>query len=199
MSQTRELTKQEKDNVFEVEFLPHIDSLYNFAYFLAQNEEDAKDLLQETYLKAYKYCSYYQKGTNAKAWLLRILKNTFINEYRKKAKKPQHVDFDETYQEENEEEATIDLRQELFNELLGDEITQAINSLDVDYRVIILLCDVEGFKYDEIAQIMDVPIGTVRSRLHRARKILKNKLKSYARNRGYGKGKGQKSNKSSNQ
>lgn len=177
--------KKEKDQLFEQEFLPHIDSLYNFAYFLSQNEEDAKDLLQETYLKAYKYSTYYTKGTNAKAWLLRILKNTFINDYRKRSKRPQQVDFDEAYQEDVEEQATIDLRQELFSNLIGDEITKALNSLDVDYRVIILLCDVEGFKYEEIATIMDVPIGTVRSRLHRARKLLKDKLKNYAKNKGY--------------
>lgn len=187
----QELSKQDKDQVFEKEFLPHIDSLYNFAIFLENNEEIAKDLLQETYLRAYKFINYYEKGTNAKAWLIRILKNTFINEYRRRSKLPTQIDFEETYQQADEDEAgggatqNVDLRQEIYNSLVGDEITKAVNALPVDYRLIILLCDVEGFKYDEIAKIIDVPIGTVRSRLHRARNMLKEKLKDYAEKRGY--------------
>jgi RNA polymerase sigma factor (sigma-70 family) len=187
----QELSKAEKDQVFESEFLPHLTSLYNFAIFLENNEEIAKDLLQETYLRAYKFINYYEKGTNAKAWLIRILKNTFINEYRRRSKLPTQVDFEETYQQADEDEAgegttqNVDLRQEIYNSLVGDEITKAVNALPVDYRLIILLCDVEGFKYDEIAKIIDVPIGTVRSRLHRARNMLKEKLKDYAEKRGY--------------
>jgi RNA polymerase sigma-70 factor (ECF subfamily) len=184
-----ELTKKEKDQVFEAEFLPHIDSLYNFATFLENNDEIAKDLLQETYLRAYKFINYYEKGTNAKAWLIRILKNTFINEYRKKSKAPTRVEFEDTYQQVDdsaeEEMQNVDLRQEVYNNLVGDEITKAVNALPVDYRLIILLCDIEGFKYDEIAKIIDVPIGTVRSRLHRARNMLKEQLKGYAEKRGY--------------
>lgn len=185
----QELTKKERDQIFEAEFLPHIDSLYNFAIFLENNDEIAKDLLQETYLRAYKFINYYEKGTNAKAWLIRILKNTFINEYRRKSKLPTKVEFEDTYQQVDEEEEgstqNVDLRQEIYNTLVGDEITTAVNALPVDYRLIILLCDVEGFKYDEIAKIIDVPIGTVRSRLHRARNMLKEKLKDYAEKRGY--------------
>ena len=184
----QELSKEERDQIFDAEFLPHIDSLYNFAIFLENNDEIAKDLLQETYLRAYKFINYYEKGTNAKAWLIRILKNTFINEYRRKSKLPTKVDFEDTYQQVDDEEGSmqnIDLRQEIYNNLVGDEITEAVNSLPVDYRLIILLCDVEGFKYDEIAKIIDVPIGTVRSRLHRARNMLKEKLKDYAAKRGY--------------
>jgi RNA polymerase sigma factor (sigma-70 family) len=185
----QELTKKERDQIFEAEFLPHIDSLYNFAIFLENNDEIAKDLLQETYLRAYKFINYYEKGTNAKAWLIRILKNTFINEYRRKSKLPTKVEFEDTYQQVDEEEEgstqNVDLRQEIYNTLVGDEITTAVNALPVDYRLIILLCDVEGFKYDEIAKIIDVPIGTVRSRLHRARNMLKEKLRDYAEKRGY--------------
>jgi RNA polymerase sigma factor (sigma-70 family) len=185
----QELTKKERDQIFEAEFLPHIDSLYNFAIFLENNDEIAKDLLQETYLRAYKFINYYEKGTNAKAWLIRILKNTFINEYRRKSKLPTKVEFEDTYQQVDEEEEgstqNVDLRQEIYNTLVGDEITTAVNALPVDYTLIILLCDVEGFKYDEIAKIIDVPIGTVRSRLHRARNMLKEKLRDYAEKRGY--------------
>lgn len=182
----QDLSADEKKALFENEFLPHIDSLYNFGFYLSNDEDEAKDLLQETYLRAYKYINYYQKGTNAKAWLLRILKNTFINDYRKKSKKPVHLSFEDFYTgDESEDTGFIDLRQEVFDSLIGDEVTKALNGLPVDYRLIILLCDIEGFKYEEIAKIIDVPIGTVRSRLHRARNMLKEKLKDYASKKGY--------------
>ncbi len=189
MEKKNEITKKERDDIFEREFLPHIDSLYNFATYLQNDDEVAKDLLQETYMRAYRFINYYEKGTNAKAWLIRILKNTFINEYRKKSKAPIKVELEETYQQvddsSDDEVQNVDLREEVYNNLVGDEITSAVNALPVDYRLIILLCDVEGFKYDEIAKIIDVPIGTVRSRLHRARNMLKDKLKDYAEKRGY--------------
>jgi len=182
----QDLDKQEKQEIFDNEFLPHIDSLYNFGFYLTNNEDEAKDLLQETYLRAYKYINYYQKGTNAKAWLLRILKNTFINDYRKKSKRPVHLSFEDFYTgDDNEETGFTDLRQEVFDSLIGDEVSKSLNALPVDYRLIILLCDIEGFKYEEIAKIIDVPIGTVRSRLHRARNMLKDKLKDYANRKGY--------------
>lgn len=181
-----DLSREEKQKIFENEFLPHINSLYNFGYYLTNDEDEAKDLLQETYLRAYKYINYYQQGTNAKAWLLRILKNTFINDYRKKSKKPVHLSFEDFYTgDESEDTGFIDLRQEVFDSLIGDEVSRALNSLPVDYRLIILLCDIEGFKYEEIAKIIDVPIGTVRSRLHRARNMMKDKLKNYASKKGY--------------
>lgn len=186
MKQT--FSKEERDRIFQEEFMPHIDSLYNFALFLKNDEDNAKDLLQDTYLRAYRFIDYYEVGTNAKAWLVRILKNTFINEYRKKSKQPQKIDFEDTYQQAEEgsdEFQNIDLRQEIYNNLVGDEVTSAVNNLPIDYRLIILLCDIEGFKYDEIAKIINVPIGTVRSRLHRARNMLKEILKDYAANKGY--------------
>ncbi|MDZ4839597.1 MAG: sigma-70 family RNA polymerase sigma factor [Bacteroidota bacterium] len=187
--QRTELTKVEKDKIFEEEFLPHIDALYNFGSYLIHDDDLAKDLLQETYMRAYRFINYYEKGTNAKAWLIRILKNTFINDYRKTSKQPIRVDLEETYQQVDDsaegENRNVDLRQEVYNNLVGDEIMNAVNSLPVDYRLIILLCDVEGFKYDEIAKIIDVPIGTVRSRLHRARNMLKEKLSTYAKSKGY--------------
>lgn len=181
------LTKVEKDRLFEDEFLPHMDSLYNFGFYLANDEDMAKDLLQETFLKAYRFIEYYQLGTNAKAWLLRIMKNSFINEYRKKSKTPHKVNIDDINQKDDvdDQHVVLDMRAEVYNSLMGDEITRAVNALPVDYRLIILLCDIEGFKYDEIAKIIDVPIGTVRSRLHRARNLLKEKLKEYARTKGF--------------
>ncbi|MBI3142541.1 MAG: sigma-70 family RNA polymerase sigma factor [Bacteroidetes bacterium] len=181
------LDKQGRDSLFQKEFLPHMDSMYNFGFYLANDEELAKDLLQETYLKAYKYIEYFQVGTNSKAWLIRIMKNNFINEYRKKSKAPYKVDIEDVNQKEDIEDGFVelDMRQEVFGSLIGDEITNAVNALPVDYRLIILLCDIEGFKYDEIATIIDVPLGTVRSRLHRARNLLKENLKEYAKSRGY--------------
>ena len=153
-AQRKKYSDKDKNNIFDHEFMPHIDSMYNFAYRLTFDEDDAKDLVQDTYLKAYRFINSFEKGTNAKAWLFRILKNSFINEYRKKSKQPAKV-------------------------------SNALNSLAVDFRTVIILCDLEGFTYEEMAKILDIPIGTVRSRLHRARNLLKDKLRSYAGNMGY--------------
>ena len=182
-------TKERYDKVFEEEFLPQIDALYTFAFHLSYNEEDANDLVQETYLKAYRFIGNYEKGTNAKAWLFKILKNAFINQYRKKSKQPTQVDYEEVANYHDEEDSAyssyMDLREEMFMGMMGDEVTTAINTLPVDFRVVILLCDIEGFTYEEISKIIDIPIGTVRSRLHRSRNMLKEKLKEYAESLGY--------------
>lgn len=182
-------TKERYDKVFEEEFLPQIEALYTFAFHLSYNEEDANDLVQETYLKAYRFIGNYEKGTNAKAWLFKILKNAFINQYRKKSKQPTQVDYEEVANYHDEEDSAyssyMDLREEMFMGMMGDEVTTAINTLPVDFRVVILLCDIEGFTYEEISKIIDIPIGTVRSRLHRARNMLKEKLKEYAESLGY--------------
>lgn len=180
---------KQKQEVFDGEFMPHINSMYNFAYRLTFDEDDAKDLVQDTYLKAYRFIDSFQQGTNAKAWLFRILKNSFINDYRKKKKEPAKVDYQEVESFYNSEDVdrqiTPDLRVEALQNLMGDEISNALNSLDVDFRTVIILCDLEGFKYDEMAKILDIPIGTVRSRLHRARNLLKEKLTEYAKKMGY--------------
>jgi len=185
------LNKTEKDALFEKEFMPLIDSLYNFAYRLTLDEDDANDLVQETYLKAYRFFDSYEQGTNAKAWLFRILKNSFINEFRKKSKEPSKVDYNEVetfYNSEDvDENITADLRVESISDMIGDEVANALNTLAVDFRTIIILCDLEGFTYEEMSKILDIPIGTVRSRLHRARNLLKEKLKNYATTMGYNK------------
>lgn len=184
-----ELSKRRKDEIFEGELLPNIDALHTFAYHLSFNEDDAKDLVQETFLKSYRALDSYEPGTNAKAWLFKILKNAYINEYRKKARRPAKVDYEDYIGfQDREDQSTVDfldLREEIFDNLIGDEVTSAVNSLPVDFRAVILLCDVEGFTYEEISKIIDIPIGTVRSRLHRARNMLKEKLASYARKMGY--------------
>ncbi len=190
----------EQLKVFNEELMPQIDALYNFAYHLTYNEDDANDLVQETYLKAYRFVDKYVAGTNAKAWLFKILKNAFINQYRKRSKRPQQVDYEEIASYHDSEEGSyvdyVDLRQEIFQGMMGDEVTIAINSLPIDFRTVILLCDIEGFTYEEISKIIDIPIGTVRSRLHRARNMLKEKLKDYAESLGYKDIRGKKHNKS---
>ncbi len=181
--------KQARDSTFHEEFFPYADALYNFAYHLTYNEEEANDLVQETFMKAYRFIDSYQKGTNSKAWLFKILKNAFINNYRKKSRQPNQVDFEDivSYHDSDSEKfrGSVDLRQEIFQGMLGDEISNSLNSLPVDFKTVILLCDIEGFTYEEISKIVDIPIGTVRSRLHRARNLLKEKLKDYASTLGY--------------
>ena len=188
--------KTKYDQIFENELLPHVNALQTFAYHLTYNQEDADDLVQETYMKAYRFIDKYDEGTNAKAWLFKILKNAYINEYRKRVKQPTKVDFEDIVAFHDTDDDRIsgysDLREEIFLHMMGDEVTSAINSLPIDFRTVILLCDIEGFTYEEIASIIDVPIGTVRSRLFRARNMLKEKLVNYAKKFGYSDLRGQK-------
>ncbi len=175
--------------IFNNELLPQIDALYNFAFHLCYNEADANDLVQEAYLKAFRFIDKYIPGTNAKAWLFKILKNAFINQYRKKSRRPTQVDYEEITSYHDSEDASyvdfFDLRHEIFQGMMGDEVTNAINALPIDFRTVILLCDIEGFTYEEISKIIDIPIGTVRSRLHRARNMLKATLSEYAKSMGF--------------
>ena len=176
--------------LFEKEFLPHLDAMYNFALRLTNDEDDAQDLVQDTCIKAFRFSHSFEPGTYAKAWLFRILKNNFINDYRKKSRGPAKVEFEWVEQslsgdDDQEPALHADLHAETVNEMMGDEITAAIQALPVDFRMIIILCDIEEFSYEEMARILDIPIGTVRSRLHRARAILKDQLATYAKSRGY--------------
>jgi RNA polymerase sigma-70 factor (ECF subfamily) len=174
---------------FKKEALPHINLLHNYAYKMTGNQLDADDLLQETYLRAFRFFHKFEKGTNCKAWLFRIMKNLFINNYRKNQKSPNKVDYDEVENFfENIKSDRIDstdLQEKVFNNLLDDNVTQALNSLQDDFKTVIILCDLEGLSYEEIADFVQCPIGTVRSRLHRARKLLGQKLYKYAKNKGY--------------
>jgi RNA polymerase sigma-70 factor (ECF subfamily) len=186
-----ELTKEEvqKQEDFEEEIIPHLDAMYNFALRLTSDPSDAEDLVQDTIVKAFRFFSSYEKGTNAKAWLFRILKNSYSNNYRKKSKQPNQVDYDEvsTFHETIRSELphTSDLEDKMFRDLVDDDISQALEELPEDFRTVVLLCDVEGFTYEEIANMLDVPIGTIRSRLHRGRNLLKAQLKEYAEKRGF--------------
>ena len=188
MSQlTRDEIKKQKD--FDKEIIPHMDALYNFALRLTTDPNDAEDLVQDTIVKAYRFFSSYEKGTNAKAWMFRILKNSFINNYRKTSKKPSQVDYDEvsSYYESirAERTETSDLESLMFREMMDDDLSIALKRLPEDFRTVVLLCDVEGYTYEEIANMLDVPIGTIRSRLHRGRNLLKTELLEYAKKRGY--------------
>ena len=174
---------------FEKEAIPHMDALFNFALRMTGDSDEADDLVQETYLKAFRFFDKFEKGTNCKAWLFRIMKNTFINSYRKTSKEPDKIDYEEVENfYENIKSSSTDsahLEKEMYDNLLDDELSNAIASLPEDFRTVIILCDIEGFTYDEIADFVDVPVGTVRSRLHRARKMLFAELYEYAADKGY--------------
>lgn len=184
-------TSEEKklNEEFEREAVPHMDSLYNFALKMTGDSDDASDLLQETYLKAFRFWDKFEKGTNCKAWLFRIMRNTYINTYRKNTKEPDKVDYEEIENfYENIKPSSTDsahLEKDIYDNLLDDELSEAISSLPEDFRTVVILCDIEGYTYDEIADFVDVPVGTVRSRLHRARKMLFTKLYKYAGDKGY--------------
>ena len=176
------------DRIFEREFFPLMDAVYTFAYRLTGDATQAEDLVQEVYLKAWRFLSRYEEGTNAKAWLFRICRNAFINEYRTKKSRPYKVDYEDVVVYHNEDDPVapryFGLHEEMGSTLIGDEVTLAINSLSPAFRTVVLL-DLEDFTYEEIAAILEIPIGTVRSRLHRARNVLAEKLQGYAEAQGY--------------
>lgn len=173
---------------FEAEALPHLDALFNTALRMTRNRSDAEDLVQDTYFKAYRAFDRYEPGTNCKAWLFKILTNTGINAFAKSARRPASVHFEDVepvIAAEAESEAVAaptDLA--ALADLLDDEVKAALESVPEPFRLVLLLAGVEGFAYKEIATILDIPIGTVMSRLYRARKLLQASLRDYARRRG---------------
>lgn len=185
---------------FETAAIPYLDSLYNMAFRLTRNPVDAEDLVQETYLKAYRHYEKFQKGTNLKAWLFRILKNTFINGYRKRQNRPTHSAFEdiedsfESIVSDQAPQRIKDPEEVALQNVLDEDVQGALDSLRDDYRMVILLVDIEGFSYKEAAEILDVPVGTVMSRLYRGRRTLEKVLLEYARSHGYLK-KGEEPNK----
>jgi RNA polymerase sigma-70 factor, ECF subfamily len=166
--------------------------LYSAALRMTRNPADAEDLVQETYLKAYRGFGGFTEGTNLKAWLYRILTNTYINSYRAKKRRPDETELDESedlylYRRLGGLEAVTAGRSaedELMDFFTDQEVKDAIESLPEQFRIAVLLADVEGFSYKEIAEIMDIPIGTVMSRLHRGRKALQKRLFDFASQRG---------------
>ncbi len=181
--------EQQKQKAFNNEMLPHLDALYNFALRLTYDSTDAEDLVQESLVKAYRFFHSYEKGTNARAWLFRILRNSFINNYRKQSRQPQQIDYDEVssfYETiRSEQSDTTDLEDKMYRDMMDDEVSKALSRLPEDFRTVVMLCDVEDFTYEEIANMLDVPIGTIRSRLHRGRNLLRQQIAKYAYRKGY--------------
>ena len=160
---------------FEKECMKHADSLYNFAYKLTMDKDDAQDLVQETYLRAYKYFNYFQQGTNAKSWMFKILKNIFINDYRKAQRKPSEFTIDDVNEGKFERHLYRN-NNDFFNSAISDEYVLALDTLPVELKSIFIMKYIEDFKYEEIAKIYDIPLGTVKSWLNKARTRLKDVL-----------------------
>jgi len=179
-----------KREEFEAEALVHLDVLYGRGLRLTGGDEArAEDLVQETVLKAWRAWDSYETGTNCKAWLLTILRNTFINEFRQKKSRPDPVDYDDV----EERPVWSQLRQEdpsgeFFDSIIDDEIVEAIEELPEDFRVTLVLSDLDGLSYAEISEQLGIPEGTVKSRLYRARQRLQKELYDYAKSMGYVRG-----------
>ena len=177
---------------FEAEALPYLDQLYGAALRMTRNRADAEDLVQDAYAKAFGSFHQYRPGTNLKAWLYRILTNTFINSYRKKQREPLQSDAEtvedwQLHRAASHDSVGLPSAENLALDALPDsDIKDALGQLTEDRRMAVYLADVEGFSYKEIAEIMDTPIGTVMSRLHRGRRQLRELLADYAREYGYG-------------
>jgi RNA polymerase sigma-70 factor (ECF subfamily) len=177
---------------FTAQTMEHMPSLYTAALRMTRNPADAEDLVQDTYLKAYRAFESFQEGTNLKAWLYRILTNTFINTYRAKKRRPEESDIDDVeqlylYRRLGGLEGAQSGRsaeEEVLDHFTEADVKEAVESLPEQFRLAVLLGDVEGFSYKEIAEILDVPIGTVMSRLHRGRRALQKRLYEFGRQRG---------------
>lgn len=184
-----DMTPEERaayDALFQREIVPHASSVYHFALRLVGDRATAQDLTQETLFRAYRFLYQYKPSTNAKAWVFRILRNTFINYYRKAVKQPYSLEgHNEQSLYDAEDVYAYHHYQDPVEGFFGDEVTKALMQLPEDFRMIVILADVEGLTYKEISQVLSVPIGTIRSRLHRARKILRELLADYAAKQGY--------------
>lgn len=177
---------------FTEEAMPLLDQLYGGALRMTRNPQDAEDLVQETYLKAYNAFDSFTPGTNLKAWLYRIMTNTYINSYRKKQRRPlvtsaEDVTDSQLYTSSSHDSTGLESAEvEALKLMPNSRISEALNTLNEDYRMVVYYADVEGLAYKEIAEVMDIPLGTVMSRLHRGRKQLREMLKDVANEQGIG-------------
>lgn len=187
------MTTKDKMAAFEEAALPYMDSLYRTALRLTRKDKDAEDLVQEAYLRAYKSFHQFQLGTNCKAWLFKIMANLHINNYQKQSRRPSSMSFDDVedfylynkLSEKNEATKSGNVEEEVLSGFLDSEVKDAIEKLPYEFRITVILADIEGFRYQEIADILGCPIGTVRSRLSRGRKLLEKYLWDYVRGRNF--------------
>ena len=188
----QELSQEDRDRLFAEQAIPLIDQLFGAALGMTRNRADAEDLVQETFMKAYTKFHQYQQGTNIKAWLYRILTNTYITHYRKAQRSPKRSGGEEVEDWQlaaaasHDEKGLVSAEAEALDNIPSSELRTALESLSEDQRVVVLLSDVEGFAYKEIADMLDIPIGTVMSRLHRGRKNLREGLSALAAESGIG-------------
>jgi RNA polymerase sigma-70 factor (ECF subfamily) len=171
---------------FEALALCHLDALYAAAFRLTRNERDAEDLVQDAFLRAFRFFDKFERGTNIKAWLFKILTNTFINRYRRTTRERSIVDgaereaVKERVVSRDASELASNPEQVFFDRLLSDDVVRAVDALPIDFRLVVILADLQEFSYKEIADVLDVPVGTVMSRLFRGRRLLQKALAAYA-------------------
>lgn len=185
---------KQEDTAFAREALPQMKALREFALTLCKNEQRSNDLVQDTMVKAFRHFDSYRQGTNCRAWLFQICKHCFINDCRRRRYEPIAVDMDAALSSEGPDE---DVVRELhpvvadseapngLSSLLGDEVTEALEAIPLDYQTVLILSDIEGYSYEEIAEFIRAPLGTIRSRIHRGRKMLADRLGEFAMREGY--------------
>lgn len=177
--------KKSKKSKFEELTMPHLDALYSAALRMAKNENDAEDLIQDTYLKAFRFFHRFEEGTHIKAWLFKILTNTFINRYRKQQRDREVLedwDWDQIAPPEPGFDAS---EKSILDRFVSKQITEALEQIPADFRVVVILADLQDFSYKEIAEIVECPIGTVMSRLYRGRRMLRKLLYEFGVEQGY--------------
>ncbi len=187
---TERQSEASKKERFDKEALVHLNSLYRTALRMTKNENDASDLVQETFFKAYRFWDKFEEGSNCRAWLYKIMTNIFINQYRAKSSSPQTVDLEDVdddflFGQLSALGPTDDPEKLFFRKVFDDDVKAAIDEMPDDFRLVIILSFLEGFSYQEIADILNINIGTVKSRLHRGRKLLQKSLWEYAVKNGF--------------